>query len=314
MRPFIVDCDTGRDDALTIWAATRLGLPLRAIVTSYGNVPVDQVTENSLRVAELSGLSIPVLAGADSPTRDHHGYRTVVEPRQRVSGNGLCNLDLPLSTRTTLDASSSTLLADHIRKLTDMAGPVDYVIIGPATNFARLCDALGPTLHDHIASVTMMGGKLDALWRQMPGADFNLICDPFAVNRILQGGFPVRFLPMNVTWPILLTVDELEALRPRDPLAETARALMIAHAQHFAPEPVFRFHDPTILFAMMEPALFSPCRLQIDCDEQSADFGRLTLSDAGFPAAIFQPGEAFGEKCLSATLDALGLDRPAGAS
>ena len=49
----IIDCDTGSDDAVAIMAAaTHPELELIGVTTVNGNVPLENTTENSLRVLD----------------------------------------------------------------------------------------------------------------------------------------------------------------------------------------------------------------------------------------------------------------------
>lgn len=305
--PFIIDCDTGRDDALTIWSALALNMNLVGVVASYGNVGLDSVIDNCARVLSLAGRDdIPLFAGAASAASSHKGYTGIVQPRQKVSGNGLCNLELPVSGRALPAPLTPAQLGEQITALAQTHGPLHYVIIGPATNFAALCDVLGENITECISGVTMMGGKLDALWDEMPGADFNLVSDPFAVRTIFERGYAIRFVPMNVTWPIMLPLPALEALPAgTGTVGRTARELMIAHATHFAPEPVFRFHDPSVTAALDQQIPFSPERLDIVCDEASADFGRLV--DGPFDAFILEVDDQQRVLLRDTVLQSLGL-------
>lgn len=309
----MIDCDTGRDDALSIWLVLALGMDLSAVVTSYGNTIIENVSENSARVLALAGRNdIALWQGTSSPSRTHKGFTDIVLPRHGKAGNGLCNLELPRAPRQAQLLTPSDMAA-HIRAAAQKQGPVDYIILGPATNFSALCDQLGDDLSRVIASVTMMGGKMDDLWQQMPGADFNIVCDPYAVDNVLAccstQDVPVRFVPMNVTWPIVMELDALESLRSSTDIGRTSCALMVAHARYFAPEPVFRFHDPCVILTMLHADRFRPSALRVICDDQLADFGRLVHDDQGYPAAIFEADSALRDNFLKTILDRLSISR-----
>lgn len=311
--PLIIDCDTGRDDALSIWMALAFKYDLAAVVASYGNTSLDNVCENGSRVLALAGRAdIPVWRGESAPSADHSGVASVITPKQQLSGNGLCNLELPLSSKVaiTMNAAERT---DAVRRMAREKGAVDYIILGPATNFAGMLAALGDDAPQVIKRVTMMGGKMDALWDDMPGADFNLACDPFAVKALLEGAarynIPVRFVPMNVTWPIVLDMPQLEALSAQGAVGQTAKDLMIAHARHFAPEPVFRFHDPCVIMALSHEDSFRQTKMRIMDKDGGADFGRLIEDQQGMQAALFEADEALRAQLLSEILALLSIDR-----
>ena len=310
-NPLIIDCDTGRDDALSLWIALALKYDLAAVIASYGNTTLDNVCENCMRVLALAGRDdIPVWCGENIPSADHSAVVGIIQPRQQVSGNGLCNLELPASSQAALPMNA-THRAEALRRMAREKGAADYIILGPATNFAATLTALGDDAPRAIRCVTMMGGKMDALWDEMPGADFNLACDPFAVNVMLQAAarhdITVRFVPMNVTWPIMLDMSQMQSLSAQGPVGQAAMNLMIAHARHFAPEPVFRFHDPCAILALSHEARFRQTKMRIVTTDPSADFGRLLEDTQGAPAAIFEADETLRAQLLSEILNLLSI-------
>lgn len=307
--PIIIDCDTGRDDALALWSMLALDMNLVGVVASYGNVALNQVIDNTARVLSFAGRDdMPLLAGALEPVRNHKAYRDTVLKRQGSSGNGVCNIEYSPAKRALPDPLSPTDLAAGIVALAEKHGKLSYVILGPATNFAQICGVLGDRIHDVIASVTMMGGRFDDLWTETPVADFNLVCDPDAVRVILERGLKPHFVALNTTWPIALPLQDVEALRGGTPLAIAARDLMIAHCRHFAPEPIFRFHDPAAVMATLNPALFQPVQIDINVDEESAEFGRLILG-SGFAGQLHVAQASDRDALLALILKGLGLTR-----
>lgn len=310
IRPFIVDCDTGRDDALALWLALARGMNLAGVVASYGNTPLANVADNTARVLALAGAhDIPLFAGAEKPLKPHAGWERIVLPRQAASGNGLCNIILPPSKNAPPVPQSAEALAGELERLAREKGRLDYVIMGPATNFAAVCAFLGGRVHDIVARVTMMGGKMDVLWENMPGADFNIACDPGAVRQILAHGYETRFVPMDATWPVVMTLAEIEALRPATKLAEAAQNIMIAHCRHFAPEPVFRFHDPSVIMALEAPELFAPLSVTVNAPDHETEAGRLVPTPDGVAASFFQPSDEWRQETLVVMLDAWELAR-----
>ena len=311
MQPhhFIIDCDTGRDDALGIWISLSLNLGLRAVISSYGNTSLENVHNNNRQILALAdGGYIPVFKGMSAPNTKHRLYHDLVLPRQDKAGNGLCNLTLPDLEDNKPKTHGFKDFAEWLRQQTQKTKtPIDYVVTGPATNLATLITQMGSEIKDYIRSVTMMGGKFGDLWNQMPSADFNVACDPFAIQTIFESGLKVRFVPINATWPIVMNLPEIEALSPKTDLACIAKDLMIAHCKFFSPEPVFRFHDPTVIMALSCPEAFQTIKATIIYDEAHSDFGRLIPSDTGFMIDIFHPIEAMHSKLLQQMLDALSL-------
>ena len=307
-HPLIIDCDTGRDDALAIWLALGWGYNLRALVASYGNTIRENVSENCLRVLAFAGREdVELMVGALTPLSEHKGYGQVVLARQATSGNGMCNLELPKTARQAPAPSDFEALAARVADMARALGPIDYVVTGPATNIAGIARALGADFKKYIARITMMGGKLDDLWTVMPTPDFNTISDPHAVEALLQTGVEMRFVSMNTTWHLVLTLPEVEALEPTTDRAQFAKDLMIAHCKHFAPDGVFRFHDPCVLAALHDNDDYADAQLRVITDESAADFGRIVRDTQGHKAKLHQAGEAKRAALLHTMIEGLGF-------
>ena len=313
-HPLIIDCDTGRDDALTLWLAVKSNLPLAAVVASYGNTEVDNVADNTARVLSLvGGDSIPLLVGLAGPQFDHKLFAPVVEARWLTVGNGLCNLEFPKSLRSIPSSSTPREMACVLKDLARERGVLDYFIIGPASNFAATAKIIGSDLKNTVARVTMMGGKFDPLWTQMSsGPDFNIASDPYAVDDVMHLGLPMRFVPMNATWPIVMTQQEVGELHPTTELAQWAQDLMLAHCRHYAPDATFRFHDPSVIVAAQMPEYYVEKKLALVCDEKADDFGRLIETPEGIPCQVYQTNERTQEFIKQSILYTVGfnVERP----
>lgn len=92
MRPVILDVDPGVDDALAILMALHSPeLEIIGLTTVSGNVPLDQATENTLKVLELAGRTdVPVCMGAPRPLAREPRYTYEVH-----GPGGLGGADLP---------------------------------------------------------------------------------------------------------------------------------------------------------------------------------------------------------------------------
>jgi purine nucleosidase len=64
--PIIIDCDPGIDDAVSLaMAVASPDLHILGVTTTYGNVGVDNTTNNALRVLDWFGCETPVFRGAE---------------------------------------------------------------------------------------------------------------------------------------------------------------------------------------------------------------------------------------------------------
>ena len=82
-RKVILDVDTGSDDAVAIMAAVCAPeLEVLGVCSVAGNQPIDNTTENTLRVMQLLGSDIPVYRGASGPVSYTHldVYKRQISP------------------------------------------------------------------------------------------------------------------------------------------------------------------------------------------------------------------------------------------
>ena len=117
----ILDVDTGTDDAVALMlAALHPDLELVAATTVNGNVPVQFCTENSLRVFDHIGVSVPVYEGSSRPmVRPDFPV-----PRSTMAESGIHGdyLDLPPATVSTKYVRlSSDRFEDFVENYDEMA-------------------------------------------------------------------------------------------------------------------------------------------------------------------------------------------------
>lgn len=288
MKPFIIDCDTGRDDALAIWYALLKKLPLCGIVASYGNTPLENVYKNCHDVVSaFPDCAVEIVSGADKSLCDHPYYQDIVLPRQLASGNGLCDIvlpygdDAPFVLEQSQDDIAERLVAFIKKKHSECQEKLVYVVIGPATNLSLALGFLGDEAANYIEHIVMMGGKFDGLWDALPFADFNIGADPYAVKAVMDFGLPISFVPMNATWPMQMSLAEIKSCKAQTELAEWIQKIMIAHCEKFSPEPVFRFHDPAVIVALslLSEDYFLKGNYTLNIDDKSDSFGKLIEGD-----------------------------------
>jgi len=209
----IIDCDTGSDDAVAIMAAAlHPALELIAVTTVNGNVPLPNTTENSLRVLDHIGSSIPVHAGAPRPlVRPDFPI-----PREVLNANKPAfqqlYLDFPESVTEAKSANAVQFLIDTYSD--DANLDVVLVAVGPLTNIA-LALAAAPHLAARIPHLVIMGGAIG--WGNVtPAAEFNFWVDPDAAEAVLTSGIrEVTIMPLDATHdaPISLAdCDRFEAI------------------------------------------------------------------------------------------------------
>lgn len=216
-RPIIIDTDPGIDDALALAIALfSEELDVKLITTVAGNVSLDKVTYNALRLLKFYGKRVPVAKGCDKPlikvfkdASDIHG----------VSGMEGYEFEEP---------DNSLLLEGHAvnemyRVLKNSSEKVTLVPIGPMTNIAMLL-RLYPEVKEKIQEIVFMGGSTS---RGNMGvmSEFNIDSDPEAAKIVFTSGVPLVMAGLDVGWKALVYPQDSAKLKTMNKTGEMAYAL-----------------------------------------------------------------------------------------
>jgi purine nucleosidase len=215
-RFMFIDTDTASDDAVALVMALRHpAVTVVGIGIVAGNVPLAMGVQNALYTREMCGSSVPVHAGCDRPmTRD---LRTA----QMVHGHdGMGDIGLQLSGRTPEPghAVDALIAAAHAHP-----GVLELVTLGPLTNVATALRK-DPSIAGKIARCVVMGAVYDHIGNVTPVAEFNMWCDPEAVDVVLRSGMRLEFVGWDRSrFDALITADLAASIRSiGTPLAEFA--------------------------------------------------------------------------------------------
>lgn len=196
-QPIIIDTDPGIDDALAIAIALFSGeLDVKLITTVAGNVSLEHVTNNTLKLLSFWEKDIPVAAGADRP---------LIEPLVDASNvhgvTGMEGFDFP-------EPKKELLLEEHAvnamrRVIMESPEPITLVPIAPLTNIALLF-TMYPEVKKNIKEIVMMGGSAG---RGNKGvmSEFNIATDPEAAKIVFDSGLPIVMAGLDVGWKALYT-------------------------------------------------------------------------------------------------------------
>ena len=205
-RPFIIDCDTGTDDAIAIAAALYCDqVEVKAVTSVNGNVAHKYTSKNNLDLLEYLGFDdIPVAKGADSPIMDNPYHS------DGTHGNtGLGNIKLPDAAHKQLDKRLASELI--YQTAVEEKGELELLVIGPMTNIA-ICLMEHPDLKDLVKHIWFMGGSVIG-GNVTTTAEFNIWIDPMAAHIVTQSGIPQTMVGLDVTTAAAMKEQHAEELR-----------------------------------------------------------------------------------------------------
>lgn len=204
-RPIIIDTDPGIDDAVALAIALfNKQLDVRMITTVHGNVSLEKVTYNALRLMKFYDKKVPIAKGADRPliadiidASDIHGE----------TGMDGYNFDEP-DNELLLDKHAVNAMYDEIMSSNEK---ITIVPIGPLTNIALLL-RLYPEVKEKIKEIILMGGSTTR-GNASVMAEFNIYADPEAAKIVFSSGLPIVMAGMDVGQNALVYPEDSAQLK-----------------------------------------------------------------------------------------------------
>jgi inosine-uridine nucleoside N-ribohydrolase len=263
MKKMIIDTDCGIDDAIAILIALRSGCDVLGITTVSGNVHVNQVTENVLRLLHFADRDdIEVFKGATVPLVEPNIFSAPIHGK-----NGLGDVELPEALR-----GASEIPAPYaIYKLARENPGLTLVTLGPLTNIAMAIN-LYPELKKNISKIVAMGGAIDR-GNVTRFAEFNFYADPEAVEFVLRSGIPIELTPWDAVIEVPLAESELEAsFKKGSKLGDFIIAMeqvVFSFVEKYWGKKVVYLADPIAIASFVEPSivknrLFSTIKMELN--------------------------------------------------
>ena len=203
-RKVIFDVDTGSDDALALMVGILSPeFDIVGICTVNGNLPVENTTENTLRVLELLKADIPVIKGCGTP------ILATLDPlrRMRQRSNDGVSADgeevtyhaphLPLPPATTKPVEGTNAVSWYIDTLMNAKEKITLIMVGPLTNFA-LAYRAQPEIINNVEEILLMSGGHDQR-NSTAASEYNVFIDPEATAIVLNCGAKITMMPLDAT-------------------------------------------------------------------------------------------------------------------
>lgn len=274
MTKIILDTDIGDD----IDDAFALGLVLASdeielcgVTTVFQNsIARTRQARTILKVANRE--DIPVAAGCGTMLSSRFNYN--INPRKSyLDREPPCQMEsclpeeelVPIDSRHGVDFIIDTIMHGD--------GDIEIVTIGALTNVA-MAVTKQPEIIEKIPRITCMGGIFEDQNREGI-IDWNMLCDPFAADILVNSGIQMDFVGLDVTKNVPLLKDDIQRLRNSGkPLAKKMNeALTLWLEKVNARNGVPLMHDPLTIAVLIDPELVSWRRglveIEVTCDTVS---------------------------------------------
>jgi inosine-uridine nucleoside N-ribohydrolase len=200
-RKMILDVDTGTDDAVAImFAALHPDLDLIGVTTVTGNLPIENTTDNTLRVLDWIGRpDVPVYRGLSQPIARRGRLAEIHAARDSPQDGHGNSLPIPPTELAHQQVGAVEYLVETLRSTTEQ---LILVAVGPLSNIATAL-AIVPSLVEAVEELVVMGGS-HAIGNVTASAEFNIWVDPEAANVVLSAGFEhLTLVPLDATYQAL---------------------------------------------------------------------------------------------------------------
>jgi inosine-uridine nucleoside N-ribohydrolase len=196
------------DGAALIFLLRNKSLDIIGAGPVFGNVPLQDAAVNLDRLLIwLGGEQIPLGIGSEKPLVTDPAW---FEDWQSIYGKTLSWNPRPVT------CLAANLMIETIR---NNPGQVSILALGPMTNLA-LAARLDPGIIPLTREVIVMGGSFNI---QNPTPEFNIKCDPEAAQIVLNCGWNVHVLGLDITRRIHFSRSDFSSLKNSNPAVELLR-------------------------------------------------------------------------------------------
>ena len=184
-----------------------------------------------------------------------------------------------------IDPSVAAFLAE---RLLDRRRPVRVLALGPLTNLAQAM-AIEPRTGPAVRELIWMGGALEVAGNvpEAPTAEWNAWVDPEAAERVLNGGWQTRIVPLDATSQVPIGPDVLRLFEDgaQDWAATAVLRLLRAEAGTIR-EGRYYAWDVLAAMTLSDPKLTTQRMAALAVRKRPRERGRLVRVEGARPNAM----------------------------
>jgi len=219
-KKFIIDADTGSDDAVAILMALRdPRVEVLGVTVVSGNVPLKQGIINTLSTAELCDVEVKVFAGADKPiTREYRELYTLEEFQAHVQSlspdsisaqcvhgvDGMGDIGIEPKNKKHEEEDAIEYL---VNSFNNNPNEITLVTLGPLTNIAKAIQK-DSSIVDKIKHCYVMGGTSDGTGNVSAAAEYNIWVDPEAAQIVFNSGLAITMVGWDNSYKYAMLKDK----------------------------------------------------------------------------------------------------------
>ncbi|NJM21069.1 MAG: nucleoside hydrolase [Richelia sp. RM2_1_2] len=208
MNKIILDTDPGGDDIFALlWLQSLVKqgkAELIAVTTAEGNVDAKQTFINASKVLSLGGFEQVELGRGVTLKNSKIADAAYIHG---MDGMGNISDDLP-SAKHHFDSAiySDDLIID---KLNAYPGEITILAVAPLTNLAA-AESKSPGILKKAKEIVIMGGAFKVPGNVTPYAEFNIIYNSQAAEKVFASRNDIVVLPLDITHELIFTPEMAE--------------------------------------------------------------------------------------------------------
>ena len=226
MKKFIIDADTGSDDAVAILLALQdPTVEVLGISVVSGNVPLKQGIMNTISTIDMTDKKGKVYAGEEKPISRNYeevhdlanflGHVKSLSPSS-VSGqcvhgvDGMGDIGVKPSTQEFEEKKAIDFIVETIN---EQPNEITLVTLGPLTNIA-LAIQKDKSIINKVKHCYVMGGTSDGTGNVSAAAEYNIWVDPEAAKICFESGMDITMVGWDNSYKYaMLKEKEIKELR-----------------------------------------------------------------------------------------------------
>ena len=256
-KEIIIDTDPGIDDAVALAIALYSEeIDVKLITTVAGNVGLDQVTSNTLKLLNHFEKKVPVAAGSASPL-----IIEAIDASDVHGASGMEGYDFE-------EPSHDLLLEEHAvnamyQVIMENERPITLVPIGPLTNIALLLK-MYPEVKHGIAEIVLMGGSAS---RGNKGvmSEYNIHFDPEAAKIVFSSGLPIVMVGLDVGMKALVLPEDSEKMKAMNEVGKVMHCLF-KYYRGGSMKTGLKMYDSCAMAYLLKPDMFEVVETFVDIE------------------------------------------------
>lgn len=290
-KQIIIDTDPGIDDAVALAIALYSNeIEVKLITTVAGNVGLDYVTQNALKLLQFFNKDVPVAKGLDAPLI-----------KERINA-GAIHGETGMEGYTFKEPTDRLLLKEHAvnamrETILTSQEPITIIAIGPLTNIAMLLK-MYPETKAKMKEIIFMGGSLT---RGNSGvmSEYNIDFDPEAAKIVFDSGVPIVMVGLDLGLKALILLEDSMKIKEMNKVGEMFYHLFKRY-RGGSMQTGLTMYDSTAIAYLLRPDLFEVVEAFMDVELN----GRYTTGATIVDLEGFLKKETNATVCLDIDQDA----------